>query len=249
MHKFTLLIISLVFYTGASVQAEVMIASPNTRVSLLELYTSEGCSSCPPADAWVSKLKSHPGLWKSIVPVVFHVDYWNDIGWKDRFSSAEYSSRQRSYARSINLKTVYTPGFLLNGQEWRSFFGFKKPPTESNEQVGSLELTVNNREVETVFMPDAGLDESNYVLNIAVLGSDIKTDVKAGENRNRELKHDFTVLGYKTIPMLKNDSEHTIKTQFPDIIETAPRMAIAAWVNKDNDLTPIQAAGGWLDKD
>jgi hypothetical protein len=108
-------------------------------------------------------------------------------------------------------------------------------------------LTVNNREVETVFMPEAGLDESNYVLNIAVLGSDIKTDVKAGENRNRQLKHDFTVLGYKKISMNKTDSEHTIKTQLPDIIETAPRMAISAWVNKDNDLTPIQAAGGWLE--
>jgi hypothetical protein len=111
MHKITLLIISLVFYTGTSVQAEVIIASPNTHVSLLELYASEGCISCPPADAWVSKLKSHSGLWKSIVPVVFHVDYWNYIGWKDRFSSAEHSSRQRSYARSKNLKTVYTPGF------------------------------------------------------------------------------------------------------------------------------------------
>lgn len=249
MHKFTLLFILLVFYIGASVQAEVIITSPNTRVNLLELYTSEGCSSCPPADAWVSKLKSHPGLWISFVPVVFHVDYWNYIGWKDRFSSAEYSSRQRSYAQSKNLKTVYTPGFLLNGQEWRSFFGLKEPPTESNERVGSLELTVNNREIATVFMPDAGLDESNYVLNVAVLGSDIKTDVKAGENSNRELKHDFTVLGYKKISMNKNDSEHTIKTQLPDIIETAPRMAVSAWINKDSDLIPIQAAGGWLEKD
>ncbi len=249
MFKFTLLFLALVFYTDASVQAEVIITSPNTRVNLLELYTSEGCSSCPPADIWVSKLKLHPGLWKSIVPVVFHVDYWNYIGWKDRFSSAEYSSRQRGYARSKKLQTVYTPGFLLNGQEWRSFFGLKKPPAKSNEQVGSLELIVNNREVATVFMPAGGLDESGYVLNIAVLGLGIKTDVKAGENINKELKHDFTVLGYKKISMNRNDSGHTIKTGLPDIVETAPKMAVSAWVNKYDDPTPIQAAGGWLEKD
>lgn len=247
MHKITLIFISLLFYTGTSLHAEVVITSPETRVSLLELYTSEGCSSCPPADAWISKLKSHPELWKSLVPVAFHVDYWNYIGWKDRFSSARYSSRQRDYARSKNLQTVYTPGFLLNGEEWRSFFGLRSLSTESDEQVGTLELKVNNRDVAAAYKPHASVSGSDYVLNIAVLGFDIRTDVKAGENNNRELKHDFTVLGYKIILMNKRDADYEIMTNLPDIIETAPKMAVSAWVNQANDLTPIQAAGGWLD--
>lgn len=247
MIKFTLLLISFFIYSGSSVQAEVVISSPNTRVSLLELYTSEGCSSCPPADKWLSKLKSHPGLWKSLIPVGFHVDYWNYIGWEDRFSSPEYSSRQRRYARSKNLKTVYTPGFLLNGEEWRSFFGLRKISTESDKQVGKLKLKINDMDIAAAYVPHDTVGESDYVLNIVVLGFDIKTDVKSGENRNRQLKHDFTVLGYKTIPLYKNDSNYAVMTELPDIIETAPRMAVSAWINKKNNMTPIQAVGGWLE--
>ena len=246
MYKVMFILISLTFYTSASLQAEVVISSPETRVSLLELYTSEGCSSCPPADAWVSKLKSHPELWKSLVPVVFHVDYWNNIGWKDRFSSPEYSSRQRDYARSESLKTVYTPGFLLNGEEWRSFFGLRNLSTESDMQAGTLKLSIDGTETAAVYMPPETKDKENYVLNIAVLGFDISTKVKAGENRNRELKHDFTVLGYKKILMNNHDSAHVVMTDLPDMVETAARLAVSAWVNRENDLEPIQAAGGWL---
>ena len=241
------ILILMLLFTG-TVNAEVVITSPETRVSLLELYTSEGCSSCPPADKWISKLKDHPELWKSLVPVAFHVDYWNYIGWEDRFSSPEYSSRQRRYARSKNLKTVYTPGFLLNGEEWRSFFGLRKLSTTSDEKVGKLKLKINDMELMAEFDPVNVNKKDNYNLNIVVLGFDIKTNVKSGENHGKELKHDFTVLGYKTIPLYKSDSGHTVMTELPDIVETAPNMAVSAWVQKENDLTPLQAAGGWLEQ-
>jgi len=247
MYKLLLLLVSLILYTSASLQAEVIIASPKTRVSLLELYTSEGCSSCPPADKWLSKLKSHPGLWTSIVPVGFHVDYWNYIGWKDRFSSPEYSARQKRYARSKSIKTVYTPGFLLNGEEWRSFFGLRKLTTETDEEVGSLKLKINDMDLAVEFTPTTNMTDKTLILNVAVLGFDIKTDVQSGENRNKELKHNFTVLGYKTIPLYKNQTSYVVMTELPDIIETAPRMAVSAWINKENNMTPIQAAGGWID--
>lgn len=227
-------------------QAEVVISSPSTRVSLLELYTSEGCSSCPPADRYISELKTHPELWKSIIPVAFHVDYWNYIGWKDRFSSPEYSARQKRYARSKSLKTVYTPGFLLNGEEWRSFFGLKKLPVKPGNEVGQLKLNIKDMELKAGFKPLEKMNDEKLILNIAVLGFDIKTDVQSGENHGKELEHDFTVLGYKTIPLYNNGTAYTVMTEIPDIVETAPRMAISAWVNKVNDMTPIQAAGGWL---
>jgi len=246
MSKLSFLLFALSLFTSTFAQAEVVITSPDTRVSILELYTSEGCSSCPPADKWISKLKSHPDLWTSLIPVAFHVDYWNYIGWEDRFSSPEYSARQRRYARSKNLKTVYTPGFLLNGEEWRSFFGLKKLSVDKDKIAGQLKLKINDMNLKAEYRPTEKINEDSLVLNIAVLGFDIKTDVKSGENRNKELNHDFTVLGYKTIPLYRNESAFAVMTELPDIIETAPKMAISAWINKENDLTPIQATGGWL---
>ena len=243
----SLILIIFVLYTGIPVQAEVLISSPNNRVSLLELYTSEGCSSCPPADRWISELITHPGLWTSLIPVGFHVDYWNYIGWKDRFSSPEYSARQKRYAKSKNLKTVYTPGFLLNGEEWRSFFGLRKLSTVTDKQAGVISLKISDMEIAAKYEPTDDINDKTLILNIAVLGFDIKTDVKAGENSNKQLKHDFTVLGYKTIPLYKDKSSYAVVTELPDIVETAPRMAVSAWINKENDMTPIQAAGGWLE--
>lgn len=97
----------------------VWFESTKEQTGLLELYTSEGCSSCPPADRWLARLKEHPDLWRSFIPMALHVDYWDYIGWQDRFASAAHSKRQRRYAQEKSLTTVYTPGFLYNGQEWR----------------------------------------------------------------------------------------------------------------------------------
>ena len=76
--------------------------SNNEQVSLIELYTSEGCSSCPPAERWLSKLADDESLWSHFVPLAFHVDYWDYIGWKDPYASKEYSQRQRRYALQFN---------------------------------------------------------------------------------------------------------------------------------------------------
>jgi hypothetical protein len=95
--------------------------SSSRQTALLELYTSEGCSSCPPTDRWMSALENEPGLWNEFIPIALHVDYWDYIGWKDRFVSLEYSARQRQYAQEQSLKTVYTPGFVYNGNEWRNW--------------------------------------------------------------------------------------------------------------------------------
>src|SRR6266513_4323003 len=89
--------------------------SGEARTMLVELFTSEGCSSCRPADAWMSQLKNNGELWKGIVPAVFHVDYWDGLGWPDRFAKAEFTLRQRRYAASRPTGAVYTPAFVANG--------------------------------------------------------------------------------------------------------------------------------------
>ncbi len=229
------------------VQAEVIINSSGNQARLIELYTSEGCSSCPPADRWLSKLETHPDLWKKIIPVAFHVDYWNYIGWHDRFSSTRYSARQRHYAANDNIDSVYTPGFLINGKEWRGFFKRRQLPDEfGREGMGELQLTINERNIDARFTPaDAVLREKLY-LNVAVLGFDIETHVEAGENRNRKLVHDFVVLGYKALPLSREQGIYTVMSSLPATVETSSRTAVAAWINKSGNPTPLQAAGGWL---
>src|ERR1043166_1476275 len=113
------------------------------RVHLIELFTSQGCSSCPSAEAWFSKLKAEPGLWKDFVPLAFHVDYWDRLGWGDPFASKEWTARQYQYSANWKSESVYTPGFVLNGREWE---GRNIPPL-ATEKAGALKLSITNGKV------------------------------------------------------------------------------------------------------
>jgi hypothetical protein len=94
----------------------IVMQSGPKQVTLMELYTSEGCSSCPPAEVWFSELKDAPGLWKIFVPVAFHVDYWDNLGWPDKYASAAFTARQRSYAAEWRSENVYTPELVSGGK-------------------------------------------------------------------------------------------------------------------------------------
>src|SRR6059036_376240 len=88
--------------------------SGSQRAHVIELFTSQGCSSCPPAEAWLSKLKAEPGLWKDFLPLAFHVDYWDRLGWRDPFAAKEWTARQYQYSANWKKESVYTPGFVLD---------------------------------------------------------------------------------------------------------------------------------------
>ena len=181
-----LVVVSLLIstYTMECIGASLSIESPATRVDLIELYTSEGCSSCPPADRWVSSLQDEPGLWQDFIPLAFHVDYWDYIGWVDRFASPAFTARQYRYAAQQSMRTVYTPGFFNNGKEWR-WRSSSLHDREKMHSVGVLSLQVDGETAEVHFTTD----EQNLDLevNLALLGFDITTQVKAGENTGREL--------------------------------------------------------------
>jgi len=226
-------------------------SSSNQRVNILELYTSEGCSSCPPADRWLSQLKQDKRLWKELIPMAFHVDYWDYIGWKDRFALPQYSQRQRLYARQNRLSTVYTPGMLLNGKEWRSWFYFKPLRFDNSPPAGKLTVSLKDKLLTANYNPPSK-NNKKYILNIAILGFDLSSQIKAGENRGRHLKHDFVVLGHRMIKMQnqlssKLSSHYTNKVQLPQVNIKANRQAIAVWVNEESHLNPIQAVGGWIE--
>ena len=218
-------------------------ASSNTQTQLIELYTSEGCSSCPPADRWLSKLKSSPTLWQSIVPVAYHVDYWDYIGWKDRFANPAYAARQRQHAAVGNLKNVYTPGFVVDGMEWRGWFKGEQLPAANSRTPGRLigQLVGNNVQIE--FKPQS--EYSQLVATFALLGTDLVSEVKRGENINRTLVHDFAVLNEHSIALNKvaGHAKYQATTTLP---LNADVKALAVWVSPGAGLRPIQATGTWL---
>jgi len=213
------------------------------QVSLLELYTSEGCSSCPPADRWLSGLKSASTLWSEFVPLAFHVDYWDYIGWEDRFASREYSQRQRRYAHEFKESTVYTPGVRRNGEDWRGWRFAEAINVASAEEVGELVLSVNERgHFSASFDPlDQNLDSS--VLNIAVLAQGLTTEVKRGENRGKTLTHDFVVVGLSSFASAETGRWSGV---LPAPKEEATKYALAAWVSNGKKLQALQATGGYL---
>jgi hypothetical protein len=219
-------------------------ATGKERVSLIELYTSEGCSSCPPADRWLSGLKADARLWKRFIPVAFHVDYWDYIGWEDRFARPAYSDRQRAYAEAGRARTVYTPGFFTGGYEWSGYFTGQQPQIDENP-VGVFELNINGEVVTARFEPRY-VDYGELTLHVALLGMERESEVDAGENRGRKLEHDFVVLQLRSGTMRQADAGFRGEAMFPGLESQHRPLAVAAWITEAGDLTPIQAAGGPL---
>lgn len=220
--------------------------SGTNHTALIELYTSEGCSSCPPAEESFSQLKAHPRLWLDFVPVAFHVDYWDYLGWRDPFGAAEYSNRQRAYADVWKSRSVYTPGFVLNGKEWRGF-NRDKLPRASHPPMGGLTLSSEDGKRWLLrFKPAAHLSDS-LAFYAALLGFDLSSNVKAGENRGRKLEHDFVVLTLASgIPKKSEESFQAELSLIPPSHLSAKSLGVAVWVTRQDDLQPLQALGGWL---
>jgi len=229
--------------TLAGATDQINFTSADQAATVIELFTSEGCSSCPRADAWMSQLKTRDDLWKSIVPAVFHVDYWDGLGWPDRFAKREFTQRQRHYAFSWPTGAVYTPMFVVNGKEWRGWFNGEPSPRRS-EKTGTLHITLTGgTDVTATF---TGAKQRSLALEVALLGSNLDSDVKRGENRGRKLHHDFAVLQFVKIEMVLDGDRWSAATSFSKESPVAHPSALAAWVKTDETGLPIQATGGWL---
>ncbi len=209
--------------------------SGKAKIHLVELYSSEGCSSCPPAEKWMRELRTHPGLWKSFVPVEFHVDYWNQLGWIDPFSTRQFSNRQRKYASSGYSRGVYTPEFFRDGREWRR--RQNKELMTTGTDVGRLVVqTLDSENFEIQFYPSAG-KTSDYELHGALLGNGLKMSVPAGENAGRTLKHEFVALDFKTKTMKNTDASYRAVMKFSKPKKARPTSySIAFWVTKAGGL-------------
>jgi hypothetical protein len=234
------------FFCLSTVADPVTFQSSKTQTSLLEIFTSEGCSSCPPAEKWFSSLKTSSGLWKDFVPVAFHVDYWDYLGWRDPWSSKASTDRQHAYARDWRSDSVYTPGLVLNGKEWRTWSRSKSIPP-SSIKAGVLRVTSTDlQNWEVTFTSAAPLGET-YEAHVALLASGLTSNVKAGENKGRRLEHDFVVTRLKPC-LLRADGNQAQGRLELELTkgEPAESSALAIWVTRSGSLEPLQATGGWL---
>lgn len=169
--------------------------------AVVELFTSQGCSSCPPADRLLSELADEPAFAGRVFPLAFHVDYWNYIGWQDPFSSSEWSRRQRRYAEELSGR-VYTPQLVLNGS-WETVGSRREDVTEavrealsrppSAEVTLSLDAGAGAVVAEAAARRGRGAAERAAELWLALYQDDLETPVTRGENADRRLVNDRVV--------------------------------------------------------
>jgi hypothetical protein len=186
---------------------------PNRTPVLVELFTSEGCSSCPPADAVLAKLdRDQPIQTAEIIVLGEHVDYWDNLGWHDRFSARQYTERQNQYSARLGVDGVYTPQMIVDGAD--QFVGNDSTHARRSiinaAQRAKLDLTLSRPMVDarkisaSVSLPASSVSSPNGELYAALVDPVDVTDVRNGENGGRRLEHVGVVRNLQRIGSLKD---------------------------------------------
>lgn len=183
--------------------ASTSLYAQTKNVVIVELFTSEGCSSCPAADRLAAKMQGKEVNGRELVLLAFHVDYWNRLGWKDRFSSAEFTQRQRDYAFLYNLPEVYTPQLLLDGKVVEPFS--KELLNNVEAAAAQLRSVTFNLKIEgdTVAVQAEGEGKAN--LYLAITEDGLTTVVKKGENDGKTLEHSGVIRRFIKLGELKQN--------------------------------------------
>jgi hypothetical protein len=183
---------------GFAMEDECAARSGPQIAPVIELYTSEGCSSCPPAEQWLSRLKAGAASRGAVVEA-FHVGYWDSIGWVDRFAAPAFTDRQRDAAARNGLRTIYTPQVLLSGRDWPQWGGDADPlrPT-GPARVGITLREIGHDRFEAAVTTAAGAPAA-WSAYWTVTADGYSTQVGAGENAGRLLRHDFVVRQYTPV--------------------------------------------------
>jgi hypothetical protein len=223
-------------------------SGPRT-LPLVELYTSEGCSSCPPADRWLSATFAGNPAAAAPIPLAFHVDYWDRLGWKDRFGAAAHTERQYDAMRANRARFVYTPQVLLQGRdfpEWRerggamalAAAGAVAPRAEialaAAPQPGAIAVKASAR------VP-AVIDREGAVLYVALADSGLASDVKAGENAGVRLAHDHVVRWFRAGPSPDANGDVRWDITVPVPAEAGSASTVVAFVQNAKTGDVLQA--------
>jgi hypothetical protein len=216
---------------------------------LLELYTSEGCESCPPADRWLSSSFPPRAGNAAVIPLAFHVDYWDRLGWKDRFATRAWTDRQYAAAHAAGSTLVYTPQVLLQGKD---FSGWRNAPTSkttvdaANARPARAEIALETLPREgavavkaTVRVPDAA-NRKGAALFVAFVDSGLVSEIKAGENAGKQLRHDHVVRTLRGgIPLNSGSVAEDIVLPLP--VEAGTAATVVAFVQNIDTGDVLQA--------
>ncbi|RLA15267.1 MAG: DUF1223 domain-containing protein [Gammaproteobacteria bacterium] len=238
-----LIILSCLLALPALAAEKLTVVSSPQQTAVVELYTSEGCSSCPPADQWFEALIDVPKEELDVLALAFHVDYWDYIGWKDRFGSPKHTSRQRQLGANNNQGSIYTPEFFVDGAEARGTRNVIEKIRISNKKTAILQLMLSvSKEGETLRLElqTASEDTLPEILHsrFLVYESQLSSDVTRGENSGETLSHQQVVRYMSPALRLEDNSRHEINID-PDW--QLANIGIAAMITSPGNETYLQA--------
>ena len=238
-----MLLLASLFALPAYASDTIVVESGDRQVAVVELYTSEGCSSCPPADRWMARLSQSSGEDFDVLALGFHVDYWNYLGWTDRFSSVHYTGRQRQLGANNRQRTIYTPEFFVNGVEARGANSILDKILQANRQKAALSLRLSvSRGRQTL---DCNLHSPGDRAAVGpvhhryiVYENNLVTDVLRGENSGETLEHQQVVRYMSPAYSLQIDNRHQIPID-PDW--NPENIGVAVLVTSPGNLHYLQA--------
>ena len=235
----------LAFMLSTSALAASCSASATKPVALIELYTSEGCNSCPPADKWLAALARSSQVPSQAVPLALHVPYWDYIGWRDRFASPQFEQRQREAVRQGRASAVYTPQVFLNGHDFRewSHGGLDRALAKIAQQPAKATLTLDAHAGDHgTQVSVSGKAPAGALVMLTRYESGLSSDVKSGENSGEHLTHDNVVRDWIELGRVAKDGALSFSRELqkrPDI--QAGQSGLAAFVQDPASGEVLQA--------
>ncbi|WP_405206192.1 DUF1223 domain-containing protein [Aquimarina sp. LLG6339-5] len=235
MMRNVLILLTLIMTTLVQAQSD------NNSIVVMELFTSQGCSSCPPADELLDVInKKYEN--DNVFVLSYHVDYWNRLGWKDPFSTEEFSDYQRDYAQQFNSRSIYTPQLVVNGSEHFTGSNSSKALAairnySKSKTTNIIKFTNVERDINTLKIDYGVQGDSFDQVTFALVVSERITDIGRGENRNRSLKNTNIVASR----LVKQDISGSVTLSIPDWIADKDQLAIIAYT-QDNKLVTTGAA-------
>ena len=236
--------LAFVLAAMSTAAADCSVQSGAQSRALVELYTSEGCSSCPPADRWLSGLVEHGD--KRVIPIAFHVSYWDYIGWKDRFADSRYTGRQREVAEAQGASMVYTPQVTIGGRDFRRWSD-GQAVSDAIEEIARMpaatRITLNLRPARNgdidgsaSLQSAAGAKVPGAALYVALTQDGLSSRVTAGENRGEHLKHNAVV---RDIVLIRAGGGEFHFARRPDW--DLERMSLVAFAQESHGARVLQA--------
>ncbi len=231
----------------AADDARIEVTSGEFKTPVVELYTSEGCSSCPRADNWLRKLGQTLDRDFSAVLLAFHVDYWNYLGWTDPYSKPAFTARQREAAANNRQRNIYTPEFMVDGREARGGTNIIRSIQTANLQKAEATIVLSvtrhgaNAIRARIDVDNGAHDGGAYRAHLAIYESGITRQIGGGENHGRTLKHDFVVRHWSApIAIRRGANQAGVDVDIP-ADWNKPNLGLAVVVQKRDTFETLQA--------